>query len=66
MRLLKGNKITEKEIAKILNIVIDAKETRKLKGEVISLIKEEIQQLNFIKKCRNTLGLLLESAIENL
>jgi geranylgeranyl pyrophosphate synthase len=66
MRLLKGNKITEKEIAKILNIVMDAKETQELKKEMLSSIKKEIQQLKFIKGSRNSLKLLLQSTVEDL
>jgi geranylgeranyl pyrophosphate synthase len=66
IQLLKGSKITEKEINKILSIVMNSKGTRELKREMLSLIKEEIQRLIFVKKSKSKLKLLLRATLNEM
>jgi geranylgeranyl pyrophosphate synthase len=66
-RLLeKGDMMTQEDADKIVDIVMTAKEIRKLQREMWSLIKEGIQQLSFSKHDSANLRMLLESTVEDL
>ena len=66
MRLLENGKITNDKIEKILDIVMDANETRELKQIMRSEISKAITQLPRLKDCREAFILLLESSLEDL
>jgi len=66
LQLLKSKKIEEKEIAQILDIVIDSKEAQELKKEMVSLIAVETRPLLALKHCRKTLQLLLTATMEDI
>jgi len=73
IQLLKASTITEKEVDRILDLVINSKETRMLKKEMRRMIKAEIQRLKFVgiesgegTNYKNILAFLLKSTLEDL
>jgi geranylgeranyl pyrophosphate synthase len=65
LRLLRGN-ITEKEVETIADLVMTAKETMELKSRMLSLVEEQIQQINCLRKNRNSLTSILKSLLHDL
>jgi len=65
-QLLKGRRITKKKTEKIVDVVMEAKETEELRNFMASQIRESISQLSSLTKGRETLKLLLESTLEDL
>jgi geranylgeranyl diphosphate synthase type I len=66
IKFLKGDKITEKEVDKILDIVMDSEEIGELKRKMLSLIRREVKYLSFVKMDNNILKLLLRSTAEDV
>lgn len=65
-KLLKRRKITRQKTERILDIVMEATETKELKNQMQSLIRKGIYQLSCLRGAKKTLALLLESAVEDL
>ena len=65
-KLLKGHKITKRDIKKIVDIVMEAKETEELKREMQSLVKEGLHLISGLHGATDTLRLLIESAAEDI
>jgi geranylgeranyl pyrophosphate synthase len=66
VQLLKEGKLTEKKAEKILNIVMEAKETDKLKNEIQLLIDNGLRSTSQLRGAEKPLQLLLESTVEDL
>jgi|YelNatPaOPRAMG01_1025707.scaffolds.fasta_scaffold08489_9 geranylgeranyl pyrophosphate synthase len=64
--LLEKNKITEQETWKIIDLIMETKQVRNLIKKMRFLVKDEKEQLNYIKRNRIELKLLLQSALEDL
>ena len=65
-RLLSEKRLSENEVKRLLDIVVDSKETIELKKEMRSMIKRENQNLRLIKLHRSAFMLLLNSMMEDL
>lgn len=65
LQLLK-EEITEDKVEKILDLIMNSKETLKLKKEMERLVKIESQEVTSLKNCRETFNLLLCTTIEDL
>lgn len=66
MRLLERHKMTKKKMERIVDIVMDANETRELRQMMRSEISKAVTQLSRLKDCREAFRLLLESSLEDL
>ena len=60
------NPITDESLEKILDLSMDHKETRDLIAEMKSMVEQEIIQLAHVKRCKETLELLLQATLEDL
>ncbi len=58
--------ITEDKIERILDLSIDNEETKDLTNQMRSMVEEEILNLSTVKKCKETLELLLRATVEDL
>jgi geranylgeranyl pyrophosphate synthase len=65
-QLLKGNKMTKKKTEKMVDIVMEAKETDELRNFMKLQIRDSVSQLSSLKNGKETLTLLLKSALEDL
>jgi geranylgeranyl diphosphate synthase type I len=66
LQLLKNRSMTEEKTEKIVDIVMGAKQTEELRLIMRSEIHEATQKLTSLKAGRETIRLLLDSALENL
>lgn len=66
IQLLNGREMTRKKAEKIVDIVMEAKETEELKKMMQSLIYETTYKLSKLKRNKEPLRLLLESTVEDL
>lgn len=66
LQLLERKKITQDEMDKILDLVINAKENCKLGKYMWSLIEAETQRLTFIKVNYYTFVLMLQSTLQDI
>jgi len=66
IQLLKRGKMTEDEMERITDLIVNAEATRKLREEMDHLIRKATQRLRFIRKNRGLFALLLESTVEDL
>lgn len=66
IQLLKQKTITENEMDRILDLVINAEANRKLGQEMHLLINEETQRLHFVRSNSDTFILLLRAALQDL
>ncbi len=66
IKLLRKGKLTKKRTERIVDIVMEAKETDELKKEMQFLIREGIRNCSTLTNVEETLRLLLESSAENL
>jgi len=66
MTLLESGKMTEKKIEKIVNIVMNANETRELIKIMRSEISKAVTNLSRLKDCGEAFRLLLDSSLEDL
>jgi geranylgeranyl pyrophosphate synthase len=66
MRLLESPKMTKKKTEKIVDIVMNAKETDKLRRMMRLEIHKAVAQLSSLKDGREAFRLLLESSMEDL
>jgi geranylgeranyl pyrophosphate synthase len=66
MRLLESRRMTKKKTEKLVDIVMDAKETDELKRMMRSEIRKAVTQLSVLKDGREAFRLLLESSLEDL
>jgi len=66
INLITRKKITEKDVYKLVDLVMDLKDVQGLKKKMKSLIDKEIRRLNVIGQDREALKLLLNSTIEDL
>lgn len=64
--ILKKGKISELEVRKILDLVMESKEIEKLKSKMKLLIEKQKKILSFNKHSTRTLSLLLEATLEDL
>jgi geranylgeranyl diphosphate synthase type I len=66
IKLLKGSRTEQKDVDRVIELVMNSDEVQALKKDMQSMIRNGIQSLNSIKKTRDTLSLLLKSAMEDL
>lgn len=66
MQLIKKDRITKKTSQNLVELICGTTEIRRLKDEMRSLIKNEINSLELINKNKTTLKLLLQSMLEDL
>ncbi|MEM3701003.1 MAG: polyprenyl synthetase family protein [Candidatus Bathyarchaeia archaeon] len=66
VEILRKNEITNQEVQEILDLVLGAREVEELKKEMRSLIKQEKNLLQGIKRNSNILHFFLSSTLEDL
>jgi geranylgeranyl pyrophosphate synthase len=66
IRLLGKNTLNKNEHAQIIDVVLEANQTRKLRKKMTTMIKEETERLGTVPFHQNPLVLLLKSTIEDL
>ena len=66
MRLLESRKMTKKKTEKIVDIVMDAKETDELRRMMRSEIRTAVARLSILKDGREAFRLMLELSLEDL
>jgi geranylgeranyl pyrophosphate synthase len=64
--LLKGQEIIEEVLERVLDVVLESKETAELKAFMKTMILEQLERLQSIKFNRDKLTIMLECAIEAL
>ena len=64
--LLKGRKISNRKTERIVGIVMQAKETEKLREEMRSIVEDGLVIISKLEKERDSLKLLLKAAIQDI
>ncbi len=66
MKILESEEITEKDTNRIVRVVFGSKEVRDLKKEIMSIIKQATKEIKSLRANRDTFGLIIKSAAEDL